>query len=64
MRVLRKEFERLREELHDNSFVTQRGMWYLVEQRIGDPGTGGTKESEHVVRECKAVAIWAQGALA
>ena len=56
MRVTRREFRRLKEEFHDCSFMAQRRMWHLPKQRIRDPRGGESKEGEHVVRECQAMA--------
>ena len=33
--------------------MAQRGMWHLMERSVRDARRGETKESEHVVRECK-----------
>ena len=55
LRVARRALQSLREELHDSSFVAQRGMWLPVEQRMRDAGRRATKGSDHVVRQCKAV---------
>ena len=35
--------------------MAQKGMWLLMEQRMRDARNGGTKESDNVVRECKAM---------
>ena len=56
MRVTRKEFQNLKEEFHDTSFMAQRGMWHLMERRIRDARIGGMRESEHVVKEWNAMA--------
>ena len=50
------EFKILKEELQDSSFLAQRGMWHLKEQRMRDAREGETNESENEVRECKAMA--------
>ena len=55
MRATRREFRRVGEEFHDSSFMAQRDMWHLMEQRMRDAIRGETKESEHVVRECKTL---------
>ena len=55
MRVT-KIFQRLKEEFYDASFMAQRGMWHLMEQRRRVARNGGLRDSKNVVRECKAVA--------
>ena len=56
MRVTKKEFLRLKEELFDSSFMSQKGMWHLMEQRMRDARRTETKKREHVMRLCKAMA--------
>ena len=47
MRVGRRVFQRLKEELHDSSFMAQRGMWHLMEPRRRDARRGESQESEN-----------------
>ena len=47
MRVTVYEFQRLKEYLHDGSFMAERGMWHLMEQWSGDARKGKLRVSEH-----------------
>ena len=56
MLVTRQDFERLKEYFHDSSFMAQRGMCNLMEQRTRDARNGGINQCEDVVKESRAMA--------
>ena len=42
--------------MFDSSFMAQRRMWHLMEQRLRDAGRGETNETDTLLRQCKAKA--------